>query len=162
MRELRASRSLIVALTCTVALILGLSACGGDDDDGGGSASGSETTTTSGSETTDSGGGESAGVVVTIQDFTFDVSEVAGGTAFEVQNDDSTDHTFTADDGAFDVEVPEGETVTVDALDPGTYAFHCNIHPRHDGDARSRLTRSAAVGGPRRATTTGAQATADR
>ncbi len=65
---------------------------------------------------------------MTIQDFTFDVSEVAGGTAFEVQNDDSTDHTFTADDGAFDVEVPEGETVTVDALDPGTYEFHCNIH----------------------------------
>ena len=88
-----------------------------------------DATTTAGPSATD---GErqrrSAGVVVTIQDFTFDARAGDGRRpSFEVENKDSTDHTFTADDGAFDVEVPAGETVTVDALDRrAPYAFHCN------------------------------------
>ena len=70
---------------------------------------------------------------MTIEDFAFDVQPVTAGTSFEVENEDSTDHTFTADDGAFDVEVPSGETVTVDALDAGHLRVPLQHPPRHDG-----------------------------
>jgi plastocyanin len=58
---------------------------------------------------------------------------VTAGEPFSVVNEDDTEHTFTADDGSFDVDVPAGETVTVDALDAGTYDFHCNIHASMSG-----------------------------
>ena len=45
-----------------------------------------------------------------------------------MRNDDGATHTFTNVDGAFSVEVPAGETVTVDPLEPGTYEYVCNFH----------------------------------
>jgi plastocyanin len=125
MRSMVSKRSLL-ALFCAASLSLSLAACGGDDDDDGGSASGS------GSGTSTEAGGE---VAVTIEGFEFSAQPVSAGSSFEVENKDSTEHTFTADDGAFDVDVDGGDTESVDApADPGTYAFHCKIHPNMTGD----------------------------
>ena len=57
------------------------------------------------------------------------MSAPAGGT-IEVTNSSSAPHTFTADDGSFDVAYDAGETTTVDVpAEPGAYAFHCEVHP---------------------------------
>jgi plastocyanin len=99
-RRPRRTGVLAVAGVAAVALLLG--ACGDDDD----SDSSSDTTASS-----DAGSGG------------------AGGT-LEVINESGGDHTVTADDGEFDVELPDGETVEVPVpSEPGEYGFHCEIHP---------------------------------
>src|SRR5262245_54840230 len=95
MRSMMSKRSFL-ALVCAASLSVGLAACGGDDDDDDGGAA-----TTSGNTTEADGGG----VAVTIQDFEFSAQPVAAGSSFEVENKDSADHTMTANDGEFDVEV---------------------------------------------------------
>lgn len=50
-----------------------------------------------------------------------------------VANHDSFKHTITSDDGVFDVTVESGATESLPALTPGTYAFHCKIHPSMQG-----------------------------
>ena len=84
-------------------------------------------------DSTASGSNTSAGVVVTIKNFTFSTKPVKAGESFQVENKDDTEHTFTSDDGKFDVKVPAGKTVTVDALTAGTYKFHCSIHSSMHG-----------------------------
>jgi plastocyanin len=118
------SKRFALALVCAAALSTGLAACGGDDDDdSGGSGSGSAT---------EADGGSAA---VTIEGFEFSAQPVAAGSSFEVDNRDSAAHTFTADDGAFDVEVDGGDSAAVDApADAGTYAFHCKIHTDMTGE----------------------------
>jgi plastocyanin len=117
------SKRLALALVCAAALSAGLAACGGDDDDSGGSGTGSATEADDGS------------VAVTIEGFEFSAQPVAAGSSFEVENRDSADHTFTADDGGFDVDVDGGDSESVAApAEAGTYAFHCNIHPDMTGE----------------------------
>jgi plastocyanin len=94
--------------------------CSGDDD----SASTDTTAAQSGGDT---GGAADATEVVDGLQYN-DLTAPAGGT-IEIQNNSSAAHTFTADDGSFDVSYGAGETATVTAPDqPGDYAFHCNIH----------------------------------
>ena len=104
-----------------LALLLLLGACGDDDD-----SSSSDTTAEQG-DGADSGGGD-AQLDVTSFDFS-DVDAPAGGT-FEVVNESGGAHTVTADDGEFDEELPDGETIEVPVPSaPGEYGFHCEIHP---------------------------------
>ena len=79
-------------------------------------------------EVSEPAGAEAA---ITIADFTFSVPEtVEPGAEITVTNEDTALHTVTADDGAFDVAAPGGETVTFTApTEPGEYAFHCGPHP---------------------------------
>lgn len=72
-----------------------------------------------------------AEVVITISDFEFEVPDtIPAGAEVTIVNEDSSFHTVTADDGAFDVDAPGGESVTFTAPDePGEYAFHCTPHP---------------------------------
>lgn len=108
------------------ALTLLLSACG-DDDDGSSSDTTAEPEGDDASGGDDSGGG-AAELDVTSFDFS-DVTAPAGGT-LEVVNESGGDHTVTADDGEFDEELPDGETVEVPVpSEPGEYGFHCEIHP---------------------------------
>jgi plastocyanin len=110
----------LVAAMAALALALAVGACGDDDDD----ASSSDTTASSDAG---SGGGD-ATLDVTSFNYT-DVSAPAGGT-LEVINESGGAHTVTADDGEFDVELPDGETVEVPVpSEPGSYGFHCEIHP---------------------------------
>jgi plastocyanin len=124
------------AALLTVALVTATAACGDDDDD----ASSSDTTTTESDTTTttasdgttttasDGTGGADATLDVTELKFN-DVSAPAGGT-LDVVNSSGTEHTFTADDGAFNQDLPDGQTITVDVpTEAGDYPYHCDIHP---------------------------------
>jgi plastocyanin len=126
MRSMISKKVLVVSASCLL-LALGLAACGGDDSSSNSDAT-TATTSSASSGTTSSGSNASAGVAVTISDFKFSTKPVKAGESFQVENKDDTEHTFTSDDGKFDVKVPAGKTVTVDALTAGTYKFHCTIH----------------------------------
>ena len=115
----RTRRRQVLALAAALALGLGLAACGDDDDD-----TSSDTTAESG----DGASGDTAELVVQSNEFS-DVSAPAGG-QLDVVNTSGTAHTVTADDGEFDDELPDGDTITLDVpSEPGDYAFHCEIHP---------------------------------
>ena len=118
----RTTAARLVAATAALTFLLG--ACG--DDDGGDSSS--DTTAAQG----DGGNGGSGAADATLEVTSFDYNDVsvpAGGT-LEVVNSSGGDHTFTADDGSFDEELPDGETIEVSVPDePGEYPFHCEIHP---------------------------------
>jgi len=75
----------------------------------------------------------SAADTITIQSFAFSGPlTVAAGTSITVMNKDGVEHTVTADSaGGFDVSVPPGGSATFAAPSaPGTYAFHCSVHPQ--------------------------------
>ncbi len=110
------------AATLLAVVPLTVAACGGDDDD-----ESSDTTAAEGSGG-DAGGAGDATLEVTEFEFS-DVTAPAGGT-LEVTNSSGGAHTFTADDGAFDESLPDGDSITVDVpAEPGDYPFHCEIHP---------------------------------
>jgi plastocyanin len=73
--------------------------------------------------------------VITIKDFGFTVpSSVSPGTTVRVDNEDSVAHTVTADSGnAFDEQAAPGSSGFTAPSAPGTYPFHCNIHPEMHG-----------------------------
>jgi plastocyanin len=112
-----------------------LAACGSDD-------SSSETTTTS-----EAAGEQSANALapsgeavhsakVEIADFTYAPAKVtiqAGGKVIWL-NQDSTEHTATLDDGSFSTgDLAEGKLESESFKTPGTYAYHCEIHPEMKG-----------------------------
>lgn len=76
-----------------------------------------------------------SGASLEISGFQFAAVEVASGGQVSVSNRDSAPHTVTADDGAFDAgEVSGGSTGAFTAPgEPGTYQFHCDIHPDMSG-----------------------------
>jgi len=73
-----------------------------------------------------------SGEQVTIKDFKFapDSLTVSAGTTVTWTNQDSTQHTVTADDGSFDSgPLAQGGTFTHTFETAGTFSYHCNIHP---------------------------------
>jgi plastocyanin len=86
--------------------------------------------------TTDSGGGGTP-VTVTATDYQFDTPSISltpGETvALTFNNHGSVQHTFSSDDlDGVDFPADPGATVTgtfTAPTSPGTYEFHCNIHP---------------------------------
>ena len=70
---------------------------------------------------------------VKISDFKFAPATltVKHGASVTVTNDDSAPHTATADDGhSFDTgTLDPGSSKTITVAKPGTYAYHCSIHP---------------------------------
>jgi plastocyanin len=123
-------------LIAVALLVLAGAACGDDDDDDSADATTATvaaTTTAAVAATTTAaaaGGTQPAGEpTIVISGFKFpEETTVAAGEPITVRNDDGATHTFTNVDGAFSVEVPSGETVTVDPLEPGTYEYVCNFH----------------------------------
>jgi plastocyanin len=104
----------IVALAGTL-LLVG-AACGGDEGGGNGGGSGSADLVASGtawSPTT--------------------VSVASGGDTITITNEDGFAHTFTLDDGSVDVDLPSGETQSVDVNVTADAPFHCEIHPSMTG-----------------------------
>ena len=134
-----------------VVLLLG-AACGKDDgsDAAGGSSASATTTGANGSTGGDGtmggyGGGGATGhdgsgsedITVTANNFAFDPTEVevASGDEIHVKNGNAnTPHTFTVDGTDIDLHLDplEVEDAKVD-LDPGSYDFHCSIHPQMTG-----------------------------
>lgn len=115
----RVRRVAVAALPAVLVLGLGLAGCGGDDDDDDGG-----TATTAQAD----GGGAGGTYEVTGIQYT-DVSAPAGGT-LAVENTSGAAHTFTAEDGEFDVSYGADETAEVPVpTEPGDYSFFCQIHP---------------------------------
>lgn len=97
------------------ALLLGGAAC--SNDDGG---------------AVDTGGG---GDEIVLKDIAYpDSMTAAAGAEVTITNEDGVPHTFTADDGSFDVPVDENGTAKLTApSEPGSYAVHCSVHPTMKG-----------------------------
>lgn len=114
--------------------------CGDDDETREQATSGTTASTApAGDDYGGTGGGSGAdggeaGTIVAA-DFELTSTSVAPGEEVTFRNDDSTAHTVTADDGAFDTgPVAAGETATFTAPDgPGEIPFHCDIHPSMTG-----------------------------
>src|SRR5207248_11329068 len=69
---------------------------------------------------------------VTIADFQFTPAtmQVAQGTTVTWTNNGPTNHTSTSDTGAWDSGVlPAGKSFSFKFNTPGTFAYHCAIHP---------------------------------
>jgi plastocyanin len=69
---------------------------------------------------------------VTIQNFSFSPATltIKVGEAVTWTNQDSVEHSATADDGSFDTgSLATGQSGSFTFTTPGTYAYHCGIHP---------------------------------
>ncbi|NHU46596.1 cupredoxin domain-containing protein [Rhodococcus sp. A14] len=127
--------------------VFALAACGSDGDDSSGSA-----------ETAYGGDHPMSGMPsmsmsmpmsmpagaqreIVISDFTYTLpGTFAPGEEVTVRNDDTAEHTVTADTGdLFDVEVEPGATATFTVPgQPGMFAFHCTYHPNMVGTLEVR------------------------
>lgn len=113
----------------TVALLVGTAACGN-----AGSNPSSDAAAPSASA-------DEKGGAVTIKTFAFDPDpvRVRAGTTVTWANEDEILHTVTSGerdeaDGTFDKELDGPGSVAEHTFDtPGTYAYHCSIHPGMDG-----------------------------
>jgi plastocyanin len=118
-------RPIIPALVAVAAAVTLLAGCGGGD-----SNASSPPKSTSAPAKSASGASRSA---VTISNFKFAPASltVKSGATVTVTNDDSTAHTATADDGnSFDTgNLDPGSSQTISVSKPGSYAYHCSIHP---------------------------------
>jgi len=79
-----------------------------------------------------SGGGNA----VTIAGFAFNPTDLTVRTGSTViwTNNDPASHTITSDSGAFSSDpVVQGGTYQFTFSQPGTYAYHCSIHPSMKG-----------------------------
>jgi plastocyanin len=150
--KLRPVTASLVALTAVAVPVAG---CGGGSNPGqssaksGGSsqpskpsgssqpsqAGGSSSSKSGGSSSSKSGGSaaKSSGGSVTIANFKFAPASltVSKGAQVSVANHDSTAHTFTADNGkSFNTgDINPNASATVTVSKPGTYKYHCSIHP---------------------------------
>jgi plastocyanin len=114
-----------------VVAALATAACGGGNNDKPpAGSSGASTPATSSAPANSSGASSDA---VKIADFKFAPATltVAHGASVSVTNNDSTAHTFTADDGkSFDTgNLDPGASKSVSVAQPGSYPYHCDIHP---------------------------------
>lgn len=114
-----------------------LAGCGGSNNEPTGSptnASTSESATSTTAGSTSEGTASTPGEI-TIENFSFSgATEVAAGTKLKVTNNDTTTHTFTADDGSFDSgNIEPGGTFEVTLDQPGTVSYHCSIHSSMKG-----------------------------
>jgi plastocyanin len=74
--------------------------------------------------------GGSDGTAAEIKDFKFPANlSVTAGSAVTWTNGDTAPHTVTFDDGGCNTQVAAGASVTVTYTTPGTYAYHCTVHP---------------------------------
>jgi plastocyanin len=99
------------------AVLLLIAACG----------NGAAATTTS-----TAAGGTDSPAAVTIDNFAFMPSTlgIALGTTVTWANEQGVDHTVTADDSSFDSgPIARGADFSQKFDAPGTYAYHCTIHP---------------------------------
>jgi plastocyanin len=118
-----ARTAILLAGALALTLVAGACSSGGDDD---------------GATETDAEAGDLApgSAAINIVDLTFEPTQVTvapGQTEVALTNADTTDHTFTLDDGSVDEEIAAGESTTVAVDIDETTGFHCEIHPSMTG-----------------------------
>ena len=115
--HVRMRRKMIMAVFVCCLAALGFTAC------------------SSSSSKASSGSAGSSAAAITIKNIHFTVvSSVKAGSTVTVKNNDGFGHTVSQDNGGFDVQVGGNSTATFTAPSkPGTYKFHCNIHPQMHG-----------------------------
>ena len=126
---MRIARRWLTVAICTALLT---SACGGDDD----ADAGTPPTAGTADGADDATGDDAAvGATITIDGFAFDgVTEVAVGTTVVVTNADTTQHTWSAVEGAFDSgALAPGDTFEFTFTEAGTFDYQCNFHPSMTG-----------------------------
>jgi plastocyanin len=121
--------SSLVVVAAAAALVAG---CGGSGTAKAPTPIGGSSSSSGGSSSS-SNAESSSGSGIKIDNFAFSPATltVSGDGAIAVANDDSTAHTFTADDGhSFDTgPIDTGASTSVTAPRPGRYPYHCTIHP---------------------------------
>jgi plastocyanin len=89
------------------------------------------------------------GTAVSIVDFAFQPAsiEVPAGSTVTWTNSGAAAHTVTADNGAFDSgQLEPGASFSQTFTTPGTYTYHCEIHPRMTGTVVVTETAAPAAG----------------
>jgi plastocyanin len=132
------ARWLALLLACT-ALALVAAGCGDDDDDdgGGGGAATTEQPAGGGGDDEGGGGGGGGGTEVSMEEFTFQPSEVtvSVGDTVTWTNNDSVGHDVTAD--SFSSGDPggmaSGDTFEQTFEEAGTFDYVCTVHPGMEG-----------------------------
>jgi plastocyanin len=78
---------------------------------------------------------EAGTVEVTIKDLAFEPADVTARTGDTVvwRNDDFVDHTATARDETFDVDLSKGKSGRLLLNKPGTFEYFCRYHPMMTG-----------------------------
>lgn len=92
--------------------------------------------TTTDGEPSDSNTSSSSAANVTIDNFAFAPSalEASVGTEITWTNKQGSPHTITADDGTFASDnVAKDGSFSFTFATPGTYPYHCEIHPNMTG-----------------------------
>jgi len=125
----RASARLLLAGLCAVALV----ACGSSGSSGSSSSSGAASASSSSTSSSPDAG--STASTITIKSFSFTTPDsVSPGATVTVDNQDGTAHTVTSDDGkSFDDQAAHGTSSFTAPTKPGSYPFHCTIHPSMHG-----------------------------
>lgn len=130
-------------LAALVALSLGLMACGSGGSDSG--TTETETVTEESGAEGESGEAQSSPAPsgeaaksekVQIVEFTYEPDPVVVQVGGKViwQNEDTVPHTATADDGSFDTgTIEQGKLGSETFKEPGTFTYHCEIHPSMHG-----------------------------
>ena len=122
----RSTGRVLRACLCALALALlaALAGCGS-------TSAGAAGTSTAAAGSGAAGG---SGTAITIKDFTFTTpASVSPGATVTVHNMDGLAHTVTADGGDFDSPAPAGNSTFTAPTKPGSYPFHCTIHPEMHG-----------------------------
>lgn len=119
--------------------VVSLAACGSDDSSStattGEAAAGTPSEESNGNAAAPSGEAVRS-AKVEIADFEYAPAAVTVKSGGKVTwlNRDSTEHTATLDDGSFSTgDLADGKLKSESFKVPGTYAYHCEIHPEMKG-----------------------------
>jgi plastocyanin len=106
-----------------------LAGCGSSS--GGNATANTSAATVATSTPTTTAASAASAAVITIKGFAFQTpASVSPGATVTVRNEDGTAHTVTADSGnAFDDQAGSGTSTFTAPSRPGSYPFHCTIHP---------------------------------
>ena len=117
------------------ALSLLVAACG--DDGAAATTAGTTaapTTTITAATTTNAGGGGDV-TEIDVSGFAFRPGDltITPGTTVHWANQDAATHTTSSDDNLWNQSLAGGATFEFTFETPGTYTYHCNIHPSMTG-----------------------------
>ena len=124
-------KTLVVLMASTALLGAACSNANGSSGGGGGSSSAGCTAATA----TDLTGSDPFTITMKGSEFHPSCFEARSAAAISIENQDTVVHTFTVDGTQVDVTIQPGQTFNGKSagLAPGTYPFHCTIHPTMTG-----------------------------